>query len=181
MGSPGMSRHPTKSMIPTPKGFYYTGSYFGPGGFGRWGFGRGGYAGYGWPPSPFSDGYGNTIDYGEHVSQNQVTVVLVMPYQQVPVAPPPPPLPIRPETREYHWPDSASDPKAVFSIVSKDRSVHQAIAVWAQDADVCFIAPDGAGGQLPISSVDRESTYRVNTQKKLRLSLPAEISASAMP
>lgn len=179
MGYPGMSRHPARPMSGTPTGFYYTGSNFRRGGFGGWGFG--GYVGSGWPPSPFNDGYGHSVDYGEQVSQNQVTIVLVMPYQQVPVAPPPPPLPIRSETREYNWPASDSDPGAVFSIVSKDGSVRQAIAVWTQDTTLCFTAPDGTGGQLPISSVHRESTYRVNTEKKLRLSLPAEISASVMP
>jgi hypothetical protein len=100
-------------------------------------------------------------------------MIIVMPQLQMPEQPAPPPTPIRPETREYNWPESATSPAAsTFSIVSNDRREQPAVAVWAQDHSLCYIAPNGTSGRTPIESIDREATIQRNAEKNLRLWLP---------
>ncbi len=125
----------------------------------------GGYGLLGWPAYPYLDGYG----YSTY--QTQPNVVLATPYPEVPAFTPPPP-PVRSQMHEYHWPSSGDDPKAALSIVSTDGSVHHAIAVWVQDSMVCFVTPDGGGGHLPLSNVNRELTNQANKQQNLNLPLP---------
>jgi hypothetical protein len=109
--------------------------------------------------------------YENGYSQASPSIVVVMPFAAPPAAPPPPP--IQPETREYHWPASANSPAATaFSIVSKDRGVQTAVAVWVQDHSLCYAAPDGSTGRIPIDSIDRAATMQRNSEKDLKLPLP---------
>ena len=109
--------------------------------------------------------------YDNGYSQASPSVVAVMPFAVPPPAPPPPP--IRPETREYKWPASASSPGAIaFSIVSKDQRVQSAVAVWVQDHYLCYVAPDGSTGRVSIDSIDRTATMQRNAEKDLKLPLP---------
>ena len=108
---------------------------------------------------------------GNGYSQPSPSVVVVMPFAAPPPEPPPPP--IRPERREYKWPASANSSAATsFSIVSNDRRVQSAVAVWVQDHSLCYVAPDGSTGQIPIDAIDRAATIERNAEKDLKLSLP---------
>jgi hypothetical protein len=93
---------------------------------------------------------------------------------QLAMPPPPPPPPARPEIRDYHWPASTNDSTATtFSIVSKDHRVRSAIAVWVQGGLLCYTAPDGSSGRVPLDEIDRDATRRSNAEKRLSLPLPA--------
>ena len=180
-GAPGMGR-----------GMGFSGNFgraANRGGFGsnfeRRGFGwsRGfndfsGYGDFGWYGGPYYGDYGYPANYGEGYP-SPLNIIVVPPFREAPVEPPPPPPPPpRPEMHEYSWPNSGGNPDAAFSIVLKDGTVHRAAAVWVQDNTVCFITPEGTGGQLPLTSVDREDTHRANAEQNLKLSLPAEMSKS---
>lgn len=138
----------------------------------------GGYGGLGWDGYPYSGDGGYLANYGE-AFQPPPNIIVVPPFREAPVEPPPPPPPPpRPETHEYNWPSSGDNPGAAFSIVLKDGTVHRAAAVWVQDNTICFITPGGTGGQLPLTSANREDTHRANAEQNLALSLPAEMSKS---
>jgi hypothetical protein len=145
---------------------------FGFGGFGGLGFGGFGglgFGGFGYGFPGFYGGYGG--DYGE-AYQSAPNVIVLVP-QQEGGAPQPPPEPARPEIREYKQPESAgTQTPAAFSIVSRDGMVRPAAAVWVQAGVVNYITPDGADGELPLASVDREATRRANAEKQLTLQLP---------
>ena len=79
-----------------------------------------------------------------------------------------------PILHEYSWPDSRGDASAFFTIVSKRGAFQHAVAVWVQDGELCFIAPDGLARQLPLGEIDYQETTRVNAQSKLKLPLPAQ-------
>jgi hypothetical protein len=114
----------------------------------------------------------NAGDYGDGFqAQPPPSIIVVMP--QVEQPPPPPPPPVRSEIREYHWPSSSGDSSGrAFSIVRKDHGVRSAIAVWVQGRFLCYAAPDGSRGRVPIDEVDREATRRINAEKQLNLPLP---------
>src|SRR5581483_11374226 len=107
------------------------------------------------------------------------SIVVLIPQFQLPPPPGPPPAPIRPQTQEYKWPASASGGDSgatAFSIVSKDQRVRSAIAVWVQNRNLCYVAPDGSNGRIPLNEVDREATRRRNAEKQLNLPLPGDNS-----
>ena len=91
---------------------------------------------------------------------------------------PDPPAPVRPEIREYQWPNAGASPVAAFSIVAKEGTVHNATAVWMQDGMICFFTPEGVADQLPIGAVDRERTQQLNAVHDLKLPLPAVSAAN---
>lgn len=99
------------------------------------------------------------------------TPQVVAPLQPVPAPAPP----ARSELREYHWPSSGSNSTtATFSIVGKDGRVESASMVWVQDNTLCYIAPDGSEGRIPIDAVDRNATHQRNAEKQVSFWLPAE-------
>jgi len=131
------------------------------------------YDGLGWSGYPYFGDYGYLPGYNHPGDQSPAANIVVEPVQNW--APDPP---ARPTVHEYQWPTSEDNPAAVFSIVTKDGTVHRAIAVWAQDGAVCFFTPEGAGGQLPIGTVDRERTQQLNAAHRLKLPLPAVAAAN---
>ena len=107
---------------------------------------------------------------------NQANVTLATPQGVAtpPLAPPPLPLPVRSEMREYHWPSSASNSSATtFSLVSKDGRVESAAMVWVQDDALYYVTPDGRNGSMPIDSIDREASRRRNEDRPISW-LPTE-------
>ena len=122
-------------------------------------------------------GYGG-YDYG-YVPQPQNVVV---------VAPPPPaylPVPERPPDtatmviHEYQ-PTSAVAPQAsdgdqpMFAVVLKNGTMLSASAVVVQNGALHIVDADGAHQRVPLDAVDRETTKRVNRERKLQLQLPPE-------
>jgi hypothetical protein len=165
-----------------------------PGGVGiGWGY-RGGY--FGLPPvKPFpplgwigtfnrfrNQGHGSGAlgwgysaafdDYGDAGYSGQYQIPIMILPEPASYSPPPPP-PARPELQSYTWPESGSDPAAVFAIISKDGIVRPAVAVWVQGDVVHYITPEDHDGRLALDSVDREATRSTNAAKHLVLALPA--------
>jgi len=144
-------------------------------GYGDMGWADPFYADYGYFGDflPFADG-----DYG-----NQPSAILVVATPQTtepaPTSMPTPTPPATPSLREYSWPESGGRSGNAFAIVSKDGTVQRAIAVWVQDDHLCFVTPDGLGRQLLLNDVDRENTTRINSELKLKLSLPISDSGEA--
>jgi hypothetical protein len=83
--------------------------------------------------------------------------------------------------REYSWPDSGSRGATAFAIVSKDGTVHRAIAVWVQDDSLCFTTPNGIGEHLALNDVDGKATTRINAELKLKLPMPLQDSYQDEP
>ena len=124
----------------------------------------------GWLYSDFYNDYSDSWFYGHDEPYDfHPNLALVMPEQE-PVSPPPPP--VMPVVREYSWPDSGSDGATAFAIVSKDGTVHRAIAVWVQNDSLCFTTPQGIGQQLSLNEVNGKATTRLNAELKLKLPMP---------
>ena len=82
---------------------------------------------------------------------------------------------VRAEIHEYK--PTAAEPvpaeeQPVFAIVLKDGSVQSAVAVSVQDEVLHYVDPDGQHRRVPLDTVDREATRRVNRKRKLELHLP---------
>ena len=139
------------------------------GGFdGRFGsLGFGGYGGY--PLLPvMADGYGAS---GERVI---VLQPIQMPYQ----APRKPEI-AHPAMHEYKesaetTSTSAGGQQPVFTLAMKDGTTHPAILVWVQKGVLHYVEPAGKTVQVPLSTLDRDTTQRLNREKNLELHFPAD-------
>lgn len=136
-------------------------------GLGFSGYGYGGYGYGGYPLLPvMGEGYG----YGE--SPN---VVFLPP---IPMAPPRPPEIAHPALHEYPVPaESASaggGAQPAFTLAMKDGSQHTAILVWVQDDVLTYVEPSGKTQHVPLNTLDRATTQRLNQEKNLELHLPDE-------
>ncbi len=98
---------------------------------------------------------------------------VMMPAPVTVAAPATPPEPGRPEIHEYKTQATGATEDAVFEIVAKNGSRHEAIAVWVAEGAVHFVTPDGASGRLPLANVDSRATREANARKGLTLRLPA--------
>jgi hypothetical protein len=56
----------------------------------------------------------------------------------------------------------------------KDGTTHPAILVWVQNGVLHFIDPSGKTVKVPVSTLDRNATERLNREKNLELHLPAD-------
>ena len=137
------------------------------------GFGYGGFGYPAWDYSSYSSGFASEGDYASSYapSGNEMpNVVILMPQVQPP--PPPPPPPANPVIHEYKWPDTASNPAATFSVATMSGPVWAAIAVWAQDGFLSLVTPDGREKKMPLRTIDRDLTQRLNAKNGLTLWLP---------
>lgn len=91
------------------------------------------------------------------------------PRPELPLVVPAPEPPAQPVIHEYSWPDSGPAGASAFAIVSKDGTVHRALAVWVQDNSLCFAAPNGGGRRLSLNDIDGPATTRMNAELKLKL------------
>jgi hypothetical protein len=89
----------------------------------------------------------------------------------MPVAPPPPPAPIRSSIQEVNSPPT-NEPPAFFAIALKDGSRLSAAAVWVQRSDLRYVDAEGANRRVPLASVDRAVTRELNEARHLNLRLP---------
>lgn len=141
----------------------------------RFPFGR--HAGFGTPFFPaFPFWFGDSgYDYPAYQPAPSV-VVVQQPPAYVVVPPAPVSEPVKPEVREYKNLPTASQPEGeppAFTIVLKDGTVHFAVAVTAQDDTLHYVDPDGRHHSVPLAVIDRETTRRLNRERKLELQLPA--------
>jgi hypothetical protein len=121
----------------------------------------------------FTDGY----DSGYSAEPN--VIIVQPPAPQVIVQQPP--REVRSEIRDYTSPapgPTAAAPvapaeAATFVIALNDGSVRAASAVWVQDSVLHYVDNDDIHRQVPMKSVNRESTRKLNHERKLELWLPA--------
>ena len=85
--------------------------------------------------------------------------IVTVPVMQQAAPPPTTPAPRQSEISEYIWRSSSDDSHTTsFFIVAKDGLVQSALAVWVQGKALCYYAPDGSTGRMPIDSIDVETT-----------------------
>ena len=125
-----------------------------------------------WGYPGFFGGYGFAGDIGERYPATPSVVAMPLAPPEPAQLPPPPQPPPQPVVQVYHWPESGTDPSAVFSIVTNDGAVHYATMAWIQGDRIHFNLPDGGSSQLPLSSVNRKATRAANAEKHLILPLP---------
>jgi hypothetical protein len=103
--------------------------------------------------------------------------VIVVPPAPAPVVVQEVPPPVaHSEVREYALATAPAGPQAEqasFAIVLKDGSIRSAVAVSVQDNTVHYVDPDGQHLNVSLDQIDRDATKRLNTERKLRLQLPA--------
>jgi hypothetical protein len=86
------------------------------------------------------------------------------------------PQPARPETREY--PETApSQPyeKPIYLIALKNQdNIRAAEAYWVDDGTVHYVTLQHEHKQVPLASVDRAFSYRLNRERRVDFRLPSE-------
>ena len=178
------------------------GAGFGRGGFGPRGFGPGslghgrfrvgvviggfnhrfGFRSRFFPSSAFSPFgfpiYGGGYDYGYRSAPN--IIVIQQPAPQVIVQQAPREV-VQPEIHNYKEsppaaaaaPPTATGEEATFVIALNDGSRVSAAAVWVVDSMVHYVDTDDRHHQVPLKSIDRDSTRMLNRERELDLRLPA--------
>ena len=122
----------------------------------------------------FAGGY----DYGNPSGPNIIIVQQPAPQMMVQQAPR---EVVRPEIHDYKGlppaaaaaPATATGEEAAFVIALNDGSRHSASAVWVQNGAPHYIDTEDRHHQVPLKSVDRESTRKLNRERKLDFWLPA--------
>lgn len=164
-------------------GAYRTGGYRGYRNYG-YGYGRYGFPYYGWgwgyAWDPYFWGWDTSAPYydsssdsgyagysGDYQPQPPVIVNQVMPY--VDQAPPPP----QPVVREYRPPaESTNNGPVLYLFALKNNNILAAYTYWAEKGDLHYVNLDHQMKQIPLSSIDRELTDRLNRERNLSVRLP---------
>jgi hypothetical protein len=140
----------------------------------RLGFSRQAFQSTGFEPNTFpllAGGY----DY-EHAPAPNI-VVVQQPMPQMFVQPAPREI-VRSEIHDYKgqvWPipPAVKGEPILLAVVLKDGTVRSAIAVWVQDNVLHYIDIEDRHYQVPMESIDRPSTRKLNRERNLDLWLPA--------
>ena len=144
-----------------------------------------GWGGYGWDPYFWGDDYYNSAPsydsssyYGYPPGDNgydqppPVIINQAMPY--TPQAPP------RPEVREYAGPPSPpsvpgpanENSPILYLIALKNSNILAALTYWSEKGDLHYINLDHQSKQVPLSSIDRALTDRLNRERNVTVKLP---------
>ena len=124
--------------------------------------------------------FAGSYDYGYAGYAPEPSIIIVQqPSPQV-IVQQAPPAPVRSEIHDYKepaplptTPPIAKGEEVTFLIALNDGSVHAASAVWVQDKVLHYIDSDDRHHEVPLQSVDRALTRRLNRERKLDLWLPA--------
>jgi hypothetical protein len=84
-------------------------------------------------------------------------------------------LPAHAVVTEYKWKDQGvggSDNSLAFTIALKDGTRCIAVATWLQHSKLYYIDSQGRQEVLSSDRIDRDTTQRLNDEKKLQLQLP---------
>ena len=76
--------------------------------------------------------------------------------------------------REYPQ-DNRWSRQTPYFIAFTDSSVRLADAYWVRDDTLYYVTADHALGQVPLNSLDRTLSERLNCEKNLPFYLPAEL------
>jgi hypothetical protein len=143
----------------------------GRGGVGNQRFGPRSFGDY-YPYPLFDDGYDfeYPYEYENGFSQN----VVEQPVRPVVIRQAPPPV-VKSEIHSYEIGAPSPAPAAeqpAFVIALNDGSRVIATAVWVQDGLVHYIDTGDLSRQVPLTSVERELTRKLNQERNLNLRLP---------
>lgn len=179
----------------------YRGGYYG-GYYGRgWGY-RGYYGGYYWPYSYypyFGFGYSSWpgyYDYGsgyDSYAYPSYSYPAYQPASNVSVVYPPPQTQTAPSTvyveranpslRQYDEygqevgqpaPAAASNGSPVYLIAFRDKSIRAAMAYWVEGKTLHYVTQEHEQKQVPVDTVDRDLSLRLNRERRVQFSLPAQ-------
>ena len=122
--------------------------------------------------------FGGGYDYGYPPEPN--VIVIQQPAPQVIVQQVPREV-VRPEIHDYKEPPpavaaappGANTEGATFMIALNDGSRKSANAVWVQNGALHYVDTEDRHHQVPLQSVDRQSTRKLNRERKLDFWLPA--------
>ncbi len=102
--------------------------------------------------------------------------IIVLQPIQMPYQPPRPPEVAHAVVHDYRQPaepaSAAGQGQPVFTLAMRDGSTHSAILVWVQNGAVHYIDPTGKTEHVPLNTLDRGTTQRLNQEKSLELHLP---------
>jgi hypothetical protein len=70
-------------------------------------------------------------------------------------------------------PPATTAEESTFVIALNDGTRLAAAAVWVQSSTVHYIDTDNRHSEVPLTTVDRQSTRRLNQERNLDLRLPA--------
>ncbi len=151
-------------------GFY--GGYYSPYFYSGFGFGYPYWPWYG----DYGYGYSSDPAYSYPVYQPSPNVTVVY-------APPAAPATIYveragPQRDEYgqevQRPRSAPDSdSSIYLIAFRDRSIFAAVAYWAEGGTLHYVTQEHEQKQVPLSTVDRELSDKLNRERGVAFSLPA--------
>ena len=121
----------------------------------------------------FGDGYGAGYS-------GAPSIIVLQPVQMAYPQPSKPEI-AKPALHEYKEAAEAAGntsgtPQPMFTLAMRDGSRQPAILVWVQEGMVHFIDPAGKTSHVPLSTLDRDTTQRLNQEKNLELHLPAHQS-----
>lgn len=144
--------------------FFYSGFY---GGYPFWDpfFDYSDY-GYGYPPD-----YGYASYGGGYASAAQPVMV----YQNLAYPPAPPPPPPAPVVREYTGPptpQAQSNEPPLYLLAFQDGVIRAVLAYWVDGATLHYVSMEHEQKQVPLSSVDRMLSERLNRERNVTFQLP---------
>ena len=182
-------------------GAYYGHGYYGRGyyGYGRgyyggwgwpywgypyWGFGIGYGYGYGYWPGYYDYGYDSypsysysypAYSYPAYQPASNVTVVYPQTAQAY----------ANPVLRQYdeygqelqvpqqqQQPSSGSSGSPLYLIAFRDQSIRAAVAYWVDGRTLHYVTPQREERQASLDSIDRETSIRLNRERRVPFSLP---------
>ena len=100
-----------------------------------------------------------------------VNNLVVVEPSSTPVAPVPPPEPIRSSIQDLK-PAASDAPPAFFVIALKNGSRLAAAAVWVQGNDLRYVDADDQNRRVALAEEDRSATRELNQARNLNLRLP---------
>jgi len=179
-------------------GFRGGGSIGRVGGFTRGGYSRGFSAGHGHGPYGFRRGFGwgyglgfyspwfwGSPDYSFYTAPTPYfpdvppPVVINQQYLPEPVVPQvreyppplPPPTPPNGGLNEYGQ-NPSPDREPLYLLATKDGTIRAVLAYWAEGDTVHYVTMDHARKAVPLASIDRELSFRLNRERGVSFGLP---------
>jgi len=155
-----------------------------PGGYrrGYYGFGRG--FGWGYGLGFYSPWFWGYPDYSYYAApppyyQEVPPVVINQQYLPEPVVPqvqeypPPPPPPVAPNGGLHEYGQNTSpDREPLYLLATKDGTIRAVLAYWAEGDTVHYVTMDHVRKTVPLASIDRELSFRLNRERGVSFGLP---------
>jgi hypothetical protein len=159
---------------------FYGGGYWPYWGYPSFGFGYSsywpGYYDYGYDYSPSYSSYA----YPAYQPSSNVTVVYPQTAQAAPS-----PVYVNPVLRQYdeygqelRQPSAGGNGSAngspLYLIAFRDQSIRAAVAYWVDGKTLHYVTQQHEERQAPIDTVDRDTSLRLNRERRVAFSLPAQ-------